>query len=134
MLNEIILQGRFTREPELRTTGNNIPVTSIRLAVARDYVPKGQDKITDFINCVAWRQTAELICKYFHKGDEVIIRGQLQRREKKDRDGKTSEVFEVIVEHAWFVGSKGSGTAPSQKEPADDEDFTEVAEDADLPF
>ena len=62
----------------------------------------------------------------------MIIRGQLQRREKKDRDGKTSEVFEVIVEHAWFVGSRGSGTAPSQKEPA--EDFVEVEEDADLPF
>ena len=136
MLNEIILQGRFTREPELRTTGNNIPVTSIRLAVTRDYTPKGQDKITDFINCVAWRQTAELICKYFHKGDEIILRGQLQRREKTDREGKTGEVHEVIVERVWFEGGKATGNGPSwtpKEEPVgEDEELVEI--EGDLPF
>lgn len=124
MLNKTFLQGRLTKDPELRNTPAGVPVTTIRIAVQRDYTPKGKDKITDFINCVAWRDTAELVCKHWRKGDEIIVMGPLQN---KTKDGKQINEDEVLIERCWFVGSKGA-TRPSE------DDFTEITEDADIPF
>lgn len=104
MLNHIVLQGRLTADPEKRYTQNQTPVTSFCLAVNRDY---DKDK-TDFINCVAWRNTADFVEKYFHKGNMMIVSGQLQIRSWTDKDGNKRTTPEVVVGNTYFGESKKS--------------------------
>lgn len=106
MLNHIILMGRMTRDPELRYTPQNTPVASFTLAVERDYQPGGSERQTDFIDCVAWRKTAEFISKHFQKGSLVAVSGRLQIRDWTDRDGGKRRSAEVAVDNVYFAEKK----------------------------
>lgn len=139
MFNIVILTGRLTADPELKTTTSNLPVTSFSIAVNRRY--RAGEEQTDFINIVAWRQTAEFICKYFKKGSLIGIEGSIQTRKYVDRNGNNRVAFEVVANNAQFVESKrdSAGAAPASAEPAsfsnaDAGDFTEIGGDDDLPF
>ena len=106
MLNRIILMGRLTRDPVLRRTQNGIPVTSFPLAVDRDLQSPGGEKETDFIDIVAWRQTAEFVSKYFTKGRMAVVEGRLQIRDWKDREGNNRRSAEVQADNVYFGDSK----------------------------
>ncbi len=107
MLNRIIVMGRLVRDPELRTTQSGISVTSFTLAVDRDFKSRDSgEKSTDFIDVVAWRQTAEFVCKYFSKGRMAIAEGRLQIRDWKDRDGNNRRSAEVVADNVYFGDSK----------------------------
>lgn len=107
MLNRIIIMGRLVRDPELRTTQTGISVTSFTLAVDRDFKSRDSgEKSTDFIDVVAWRQTAEFVCKYFSKGRMAVAEGRLQIRDWKDRDGNNRRSAEVVADNVYFGDSK----------------------------
>ena len=133
MLNKIIIQGRLTRDVELRRTGTGTAVASFTLAVDRDF----GDKETDFIECVAWKNTAEFVEKYFSKGRMAIVVGRLQIRNWNDKDGNKRKTAEVIAENVYFGDSKsdsGSGnTTPNNPAPAQDYAML-TDDDAQLPF
>lgn len=103
MLNKAILMGRLTADPELRHTQNNIPVTSFTLAVDRTF---GQDKQTDFLDIVAWRNTAEFVSKWFRKGMLVAVSGRIQTRTWEDKQGNKRKSVEVVADEAFFAESK----------------------------
>lgn len=107
MLNRIVIMGRLVRDPELRTTQSGISVTSFTLAVDRDFKSRDSgEKNTDFIDVVAWRQTAEFVCKYFTKGSMAVAEGRLQIRDWKDRDGNNRRSAEVIADNVYFGQNK----------------------------
>ena len=107
MLNHITIMGRLTRDPELRRTGSGIAVTSFTIAVDRDYAGKdSSERETDFIDCVAWRQTGEFVDKYFAKGRMAVVSGRLQIRSWKDKDEKTRRTAEVVADNVYFGDSK----------------------------
>ena len=125
MLNRIIIMGRLVRDPELRTTQSGTSVTSFTLAVDRDFKSRESgEKSTDFIDVVAWRQTAEFVCKYFAKGRMAVAEGRLQIREWKDKDGNNRRTAEVVAENVYFGDSKRDGAgdvgygAPAYGAPA----------------
>ena len=138
MFNTVILTGRLTSDPELKTTANGVPVTSFTIAVQRKY-KQGEESQADFINIVAWRQTAEFITKYFHKGSMIGIEGSIQTRKYQDKDGNNRVAFEVIANNVQFVESKKASVDAS---PASDlsqqvdnnADFVQVDDNDDLPF
>ena len=106
MLNHITIMGRLTRDPELRRTGSGIAVTSFTLAVDRDYAGKdNSEKETDFIDCVAWRQTGEFVDKYFTKGRMAVASGRLQIRSWTDKDGNKRRSAEVVADNVYFGDS-----------------------------
>lgn len=132
MLNRAILMGRITKSPELKTTPSGVPVIQISVAVDRNYTPKGQEKQTDFIDVVAWRNTAEFIAKYFDKGQLIALAGSIQKRSYTDNQGNKRSVTEVIADQAYFCGGKNEN---KKTEPTFDEsDFEEISDDSDLPF
>ncbi len=107
MLNHIVIMGRLTRDPELRRTGSGIAVASFSLAVDRDFAPRdGGERETDFIDCVAWRQTGEFVSKYFTKGRMAVVSGRLQIRNWTDKDGNKRRTAEVIADNVYFGDSK----------------------------
>ena len=109
MLNYITIMGRLTRDPELRHTGSGTPVCSFTLAVDRDFADKNSgEKQTDFIDCVAWRNTGEFVSKYFSKGSMAVVAGRIQVRDYNDRDGNKRRATEVVAEHVYFGESKKS--------------------------
>ena len=117
MLNNIVIQGRFVRDPELKTTPNGAKVTSFALAVERDYKVNGK-KPVDFIDVVAWRSTAEYIAKYFTKGTMALVKGHLETRSWKDKDGKNHKVTEIVVDNIYFgEAKKKSSTSESTEAP-----------------
>ena len=146
MLNCAIIMGRLTADPELRTTGNGTSVTSFSVAVDRAYARQGEERQTDFINVVAWRQTAEFVTRYFRKGSMIAIQGSIQTRNYEDKNGNKRKAVELVADNVSFCGSKSeSGSsyarddsfvnaqpAPSYS-TADEGDFKEIPED-DLPF
>lgn len=132
MLNRAILMGRITKSPELKTTPNGVPVIQISIAVDRDYTPKGQEKQTDFINVVAWRNTAEFIAKYFEKGQLIALTGSIQTRSYTDNQGNKRSVTEVIADQVYFCGGKNENKKTEPK--FDESDFEEISTDSDLPF
>jgi len=142
MFNLVVLTGRLTADPELKTTANGIQVTSFSIAVDRRY-RSGEERQTDFINIVAWRTNAEFITKYFKKGNLIGIEGSIQTRRYQDKDGNNRTAFEVVVNNAQFVESKrdsAPGTVaasePASFSNADANDFADLgdATDDDLPF
>lgn len=145
-MNIAVLIGRLTDNPELRHTNSNVAVARFSIAVDRRYVKSGEERQTDFINIVAWRQQAEFICNYFKKGQLIAIEGSIQTRRYQDKDGNNRTAFEVIANNVSFVGPKrdneGSGysapaaeaSAPQSFSNTDSGDFTEIASDDDLPF
>jgi len=159
MLNKAILMGRLTRDPELRHTQTNTPVTSFTLAVDRSFTKQGEEKKTDFIDIVAWRNTAEFVSKYFRRGMQVVVVGRIQIREWKDKEGNNRRTAEIIADETYFADSRRDsgpssspyGAAPyasdysSQEPPAalprysepspSYSDFTDMsADEDDLPF
>ena len=109
MLNHIVIMGRLTRDPELRRTGSGIAVTSFTVAVDRDFGPKdGGEKETDFIDCVAWRNTGEFVSKYFTKGSMAVVSGRLQIRGWTDKDGNKRRSAEIVADNVYFGDSKRS--------------------------
>lgn len=109
MLNKIILMGRLTRDPELRRTGSGTAVTSFALAVDRDFKGQGGEKETDFIDVVAWRNTAEFVSKYFTKGRMAVVEGRLQIRDWKDKEGNNRRSAEVVADNVYFGDSNKDG-------------------------
>ncbi len=150
-LNKIFIMGRLTRDPELRRTQSGTAVTSFSLAVDRDYKGQSGEKETDFIDVVAWRNTAEFVSKYFSKGRMAVVEGRLQIRDWKDRDGNNRRSAEVVADNVYFGDSKRDGdnsgynggySAPAYSAPTGGysapmggSSFAEIDdEDGDLPF
>ena len=144
MLNKIILMGRLCANPELRRTGSGTAVTSFSLACDRDFKSQSGDKETDFIEVVAWKNTAEFVSKYFSKGRMAVVEGRLQIRDWKDKDGNNRRSAEVVAENVYFGDSKRDG-APAGDYAAPmggyaapvstTSSFSEIEdEDGDLPF
>ncbi len=155
MLNRAILMGRLTADPELRQTPNGVSVASFTLAVNRNYSKNAQQQ-TDFIDIVAWRQTAEFVSRYFRKGQLVAVDGQIQTRSYTDRNGVNRKAFEIVADQVHFAESKASSeranaayqqpaptpfevpnpvAQPAQTfESGDLGDFSEIPADDDLPF
>lgn len=106
MLNMVALQGRLTHDLEIKTTPSGVSVCAFSIAVDRDYKSADGEKQTDFINCVAWRGTAEFLCKYFQKGQMLTLKGQVQTRRYTDKDGNNRTAFEILAESVNFCGSK----------------------------
>ena len=156
MLNVAAIMGRLVADPELRHTPNDIAVTTFTLAVDRSYSRAGTERQTDFIDVVAWRQTAEFVCKYFSKGRMMAVTGSIQTRNYEDKQGNKRKAFEIVANDVSFADSKrdSSGSAPGsydsapavQQRPAaysepapayssvSNEDFEEILGDDDLPF
>lgn len=132
MLNRAILMGRITKSPELKSMQSGVAVVQFRLAVDRDYTPKGQEKQTDFINVVAWRGTAEFIAKHFEKGQLIALTGSIQTRSYTDSQGNKRSVTEVIADQVYFCGGKNDNK--KEKPSFDENDFEEISADSDLPF
>ena len=147
MVNCAVIMGRLVADPELRPTGNGTSVTSFAVAVDRRFARSGEDRQTDFIDVIAWRQTADFVCKYFRKGSMIAIQGYIQTRTYEDKNGNKRKAVELVADNVSFCGSKaetGSGSfnrddsfmnaqpAPSYS-TADAGDFKEIPED-DLPF
>lgn len=105
MLNHITIMGRLTKDPELRRTGSGVAVASFTVAVDRDFATNGE-KETDFIDCVAWRQTGEFVDKYFSKGRMIVVSGRLQIRSWNDKDGNKRRNAEVVADNCYFGDSK----------------------------
>lgn len=147
MLNVAIIMGRLTAAPELRTTASGLSVTSFSVAVDRSY-KAGEERQTDFINVVAWRQTAEFVSRYFQKGSMIAVRGRIQQRNYEDKNGNKRTAFEIVADEVSFCGSKaetGTGGArlgdqPARVQPAASfatggaDDFEEIPISDDLPF
>ena len=141
MFNLVVLTGRLTADPELKTTQSGISVTSFSVAVNRPY-RTGEEQQTDFINVVAWRKTAEFIAKYFKKGNMIGIEGSIQTRKYTDKNGNNRTAFEVVVNNAQFVESKRDSAAsqggeqPASFSNAGEDDFSDLSDvsDDDLPF
>ena len=142
MLNKVILMGRFTRDPELRSTPQGTSTCSFSIAVDRNFVRAGEERKADFINCVAWRQTAEFISKYFKKGSLVALEGSIQTRSWDDNEGKKRYATEVLVNQVYFAESKrdsqGSGMMEDSFASSDfgslPEPISPMGTDDDLPF
>ena len=114
MLNHITIMGRLTRDPELRRTGSGVAVASFTVAVDRDFGGRdGGEKETDFIDCVAWRQTGEFVSKYFTKGRMIVVSGRLQIRSWTDKEGNKRRTAEVVADNCYFGDSKRDGDAGS---------------------
>lgn len=157
MINMVALMGRLTFEPELRTTPSGVSVIRFQVACDRNYQRSGQDRQADFIDCVAWRQTAEFISRYFHKGSMIAVEGTIQTSNYTDKDGNKRKQIEVLANNVSFCGGKAEngsqGTQGAQNEQyaqsgmdinpeptssyssVDNSDFEEIVDDDDdLPF
>lgn len=159
MINNAVIMGRLTADPELRTTGNGIGVCGFTVAVDRNYRPEGEERQTDFINVVAWRKTADFVSRYFRKGQMIAVQGSIQTRNYEDRNGNKRTAVEIVADNISFCGSKaetgaggqntgapapsgnpappvpayqqGSGAGVSNAAP---DDFSSVEMDDELPF
>lgn len=133
MLNKIIVSGRLVRDPEKRKSGSDISITTFTVAVERDY-KQGDEKVTDFIDCVAFRHTADFISNNFSRGRMICVAGSLQSRKYDDKDGNKRTAWSIAVENAYFADSKPTNqTAPAGTAPAGD--FAQLEDtDASLPF
>ena len=145
MLNCAILMGRLVADPELKTTTNNISVTSFRIAVDRSFQKQGEERQADFIDIVAWRQTADFVTRYFRKGSMIAVQGSIQTRSYEDKQGNKRTAVEVVADTVSFCGSKvETGTAAPGFPPvvaaqrsSPDVAFSDVEEDDDdesVPF
>ena len=141
MLNKIIIMGRFTHDPELRRTGSGTAVTSFSLACDRDFKSHSGEKETDFIEVVAWKNTAEFVSKYFSKGRMAVVEGRLQIRDWTDKAGNKRTTAEVVADNVYFADSKRSESNDNQKENFNalsgrvSDDFAPISEeDGEIPF
>lgn len=147
MINNVVLMGRLTAAPELKTTQSGISIVSFSVAVERRYNKQGEERQTDFIDCVAWRQTAEFVSKYFNKGSMIAVVGSIQTRNYEDKNSNKRKAVEVQVDNVSFCGSKGeTGTGGGNPNldvlkdkveqfnaPQNGGSYTDIPDD-DLPF
>jgi single-strand DNA-binding protein len=137
-MNNFCGMGRLTRDPETRTTQSNITVCNFTIAINRRFKNASGDYDADFLPCIAWRQSAEFVGKYFRKGNMIAVVGSVQTRKWDDQEGKTHYATEVIVEQAGFCGSKsdngGSAQPAAAPVPAGDNGFFPGDDDTSLPF
>lgn len=132
MLNVVALEGRLTRDPELRQTTTGKNVANFNIACDRGFKNADGKSIADFIDCIAWNKTAEFICQYFGKGDLIAVDGRLQTRKYQDKGGNNRTAVEVSVNNAHFAGKKESASQPSA---SPDVDYAPIEDDeGDLPF
>ncbi len=144
MINTVVLMGRLTYDPELRTTPNGISVIQFQVACDRNFQRSGEERKADFIDVTAWRQTAEFVSRYFHKGSMIAVEGSIQTDNYTDNNGNKRKSFQVVANNVSFCGSKaesGANTNPAYSQPApsyasaDSSDFEEIVDDDDdLPF
>ena len=143
MINNVVIMGRLTFEPELRVTPSGVAVVRIQIAVDRQYQAKGEERKADFIDITAWRQTADFISRYFHKGDMIAVEGSIQTENFTDKDGKKRKSVTVVANNVSFCGSKAKSdtSSPAFSQPSaavnntDTDDFIEIIDDNnDLPF
>ena len=132
MLNCAIIMGRLTDNPELKTTPNGVSVTSFRVAVDRKF-RHGEDRKSDFIDVVAWRQTAEFVCNHFRKGSMIAVQGSIQSRNYEDRNGQKRTAIEIIAENVSFCGEK-QVSAPHSVDGDKTMQTANTNDDDDLPF
>lgn len=143
MINSVVIMGRLTYDPELRSTQSGVSVVRFTVACDRSYQKSGEERKADFIDVTAWRQTAEFISRYFHKGSMIAVEGSIQTDNYTDRDGNKRKSFQVVANNVSFCGSKAEsgvntehGEQPvSGYSSADNSDFEEIVDDDnDLPF
>lgn len=142
-MNKVILMGRLTKDVEIRQTPNNLSVARFTIAVNRRFVKDGGQQ-ADFINCIAWRKTGEFIARYFQKGSMIAVVGSIQIRSWDGNDGKKQYATEVIVDEAYFTGSKSESSTGGNTDFSDSslddlnsqygEDFATIGDEEDLPF
>ena len=143
-MNKVILMGRLTRDVEMRQTPNGVSLARFSIAVNRRFAGKDAQQQADFINCVAWRQTGEFIARYFQKGSMIAVVGSIQSRSWDGNDGKKQYATEVVVDEAYFTGSKSENSTGSNTDLSDSglddlnsqygEDFAAIGDEEDLPF
>jgi single-strand DNA-binding protein len=131
--NKVILVGNLVSDPELKATSNGVNVTRFRIAVGRRFAKNGE---TDFIDIVAWRNTAEFVCKHFTKGKPILVSGALQNRSWTDTEGNKHWATEIVADEVSFVGSKGDGQATANEAPSYGipDGLEELSNDDELPF
>ena len=147
MLNKAIIMGRFVQNPELKYTPSNVPVVSFTIAVNRDFKDQNGQYPTDFLDCVAWRNTAEFVSRYFQKGSLCAVEGTIQARMWEDKNGSKRKTVEIIASNVYFAESKKNSSdggsfastydvppAPSFEQFDAQDDFAEVGDDDELPF
>jgi len=148
MINNVVLMGRLVADPELRTTPTGVSVTSFAIAVERSYAKQGEERTADFIDIVAWRQSADFITRYFRKGSMIAIEGSIQTRTYTDKEGNKRKAVEVLANRVSFCGSKSetgtagasrfdtpvSGNTGASYANAGADDFESIVDEDDLPF
>lgn len=136
-MNQIIIKGRIVHSPEMKTTQSGVNVCRFSVAVDRRFKQNGE-KVTDFFDCVAWRSSADFVSKYFDKGQEILLSGEMQSRQYEARDGSKRRAWEISVDNVDFCGSKQSNAAPAHPAPAysapKQDDFAIIEDTGDLPF
>ena len=120
MLNKVLLQARLGNDPELKTSSNGVSVVTLNVAVKRDFKNKNGENETDWLTVVIWRQTAEMVAKYFKKGDPILIEGSIQTRKYQDKDGNNRTAFEIVANNVHFVESKRSADVNVSADPLPD--------------
>lgn len=143
MLNKIVIMGRLGRDPEKRHTQNGTPMAAFSLAVDRDFKDKATgERITDWLDVVAWRQTADFVCKYFSKGRMATVEGRLQSRTYTDRDGVKRKAVKIVADNVYFSDSRTGSVPPPSEGNADERTLPEqpsgelkdLEDDGELPF
>ena len=141
MINSVVLMGRLTYQPELRKTPSGVSVMSFQIATDRNYTTQGEERKADFIDCTAWRSTADFIERYFNKGDMIALQGSIQTENYTDKNGNKRKQIQVVVDQVSFCGSKNNNNSNNQfNQPApsyasaDTSEYEEIADDDDLPF
>ena len=136
MLNVVALMGRLVADPELRHTPNGVATCTFRIAVDRSFVRAGEERKADFIDIVVWRQTAEFVCKYFHKGNLIAVDGSIQTRTYEDKTGNKRYAFEVVANNVHFTApaARPAPAEPVSYAAGSADDFAVIDDNEDLPF
>lgn len=134
MINSVVLMGRLTYEPELRSTPSGLSVITFQIACDRQYAKPNENRQADFIDVTAWRQTAEFVSRYFHKGDMIALEGNINTENYTDKYGERRKATSVTARSVSFCGSRQQAPNPAFAAPESVAEFEEIADDDDLPF
>ncbi len=133
-MNKVILIGRLSQDPEMRTTPNGVATTTFNIAVSRNFTNQNGERETDFFRCVAWRKQAENIARYCHKGTQVAVEGRLQTNNYEAQDGTRRYSTDIVCDNVSFLGSRGDSTNQNSSAPQNMENDVEVNEASEDPF
>lgn len=138
MLNRAIIMGRLAKDPELKRTNSGTAVSTISVAVDRDFKDQNGERGVDWLEVVAWKNTAEFLCRHFKKGSSIVVEGRLQARSWKDENGDTRKATEIVADRVYFGGSKQGESYAERNDapniPAAVMEFAEIKADGELPF